>query len=190
MQSSTLNLQCFEMTWHGNVFCIGGFPSQKASNANPWCFLCCPWNELENKNWATVKSLIWGAPNPKTLMIIVSSCCCLCPIHWNQVLSREWRCSWSSADRRCSNYIWVINDFIAYLGVSYIRGLMVLDLIWHKTHLMTVIQPSDHFRLVKYTYRWQNTILSCLLRKVPVTYYYYSNSQSHFTWRVFVDHSP
>ena len=24
------------------------------------------------------------------------------------------RCSWSSADRRCSNYIWVIDNFIAY----------------------------------------------------------------------------
>ena len=34
---------------------------------------------------------------------------------------REWRCSWSSADRRCSNYIWVINNFIAYQGASYIR---------------------------------------------------------------------
>ena len=30
------------------------------------------------------------------------------------VLSREWRCSWSSADRRCSNYIWVVDNFIAY----------------------------------------------------------------------------
>ena len=29
------------------------------------------------------------------------------------VTSREWRCSWSSADRRCSNYIWVIDNFIA-----------------------------------------------------------------------------
>ena len=28
----------------------------------------------------------------------------LCSIHWSQVLSWEWRCSWSSADRRCSNY--------------------------------------------------------------------------------------
>ena len=27
---------------------------------------------------------------------------------------REWRCSWSSADRRCSNYIWVIDNSIAY----------------------------------------------------------------------------
>ena len=29
------------------------------------------------------------------------------------MLSREWRCSWSSADRRCSNYIWEINNFYA-----------------------------------------------------------------------------
>ena len=53
-------------------------------------------------------------------MILVSSCSCLCPIHWSQVLSQEWRCSWSSADRWRSNYIWVINKFI---GVAYIRGL-------------------------------------------------------------------
>ena len=41
------------------------------------------------------------------------------------MLSREWRCSWSSADRRCSNYIWVIDNFIAYYGVWYIRGFTV-----------------------------------------------------------------
>ena len=39
-------------------------------------------------------------------MFLVSSCSCLCPIHWSQVLSQEWRCRWSNADRRCSNYIW------------------------------------------------------------------------------------
>ena len=33
---------------------------------------------------------------------------------WSQMLSRERRCSWSSADRRCSNYIWLIDNFIAY----------------------------------------------------------------------------
>ena len=58
-------------------------------------------------------------------MILVSSCICLCPIYWSQVLSREWRCPWSSADRRCSNYIWVINNSIAYKGASYIRDLTV-----------------------------------------------------------------
>ena len=40
-------------------------------------------------------------------------------------LSREWRCSWSSADRRCSNYIWVMDNFIALQGASYIRDLTV-----------------------------------------------------------------
>ena len=38
----------------------------------------------------------------------------LYPIHWSQVLSPEWRYSWSNANRRCSNYIWVINKVIAY----------------------------------------------------------------------------
>ena len=42
-----------------------------------------------------------------------------------KVLSREWRCSWSSADRQCSNYIWVIHNFIAHQGVAYIRGLTI-----------------------------------------------------------------
>ena len=58
-------------------------------------------------------------------MFLVSFCSCLCPIYWSQVLSWEWWCSWSSADRWCSNYIWVINNFIAHLGVPYIRGSTV-----------------------------------------------------------------
>ena len=52
-------------------------------------------------------------------MFLLSSCICLCPIYWSHVLSCEWRCSWSSADRRCSNYIWVINNLIACKGASY-----------------------------------------------------------------------
>ena len=60
-------------------------------------------------------------------MFLVSSCSCLCPIQWSQVLSREWRCSWSSADRRCSNYIWVIDNFIAYIGATYIRDFTVVN---------------------------------------------------------------
>ena len=52
-------------------------------------------------------------------MIVVSSCSCFWPIHWSQVLSWEWRCSRSSADRRSLNYIWVITI------ASYIGGLTV-----------------------------------------------------------------
>ena len=47
-------------------------------------------------------------------IFLVSPCSCLCAIHWSQVLSREWRCSWSSAYRRCPNYSCVINNYIAY----------------------------------------------------------------------------
>ena len=32
-------------------------------------------------------------------MFLVSSCIYLCPIHWSRVFRREWRFSWSSADR-------------------------------------------------------------------------------------------
>ena len=64
-------------------------------------------------------------------MILVSSCSCLRSIHWSQVLSWEWRCSWSSADRRSSNYIWVINKFIAYLGATYTRGFTVSIIYYH-----------------------------------------------------------
>ena len=76
-------------------------------------------------NWCTAKPLIWDAPNPTTEMFLVSSCRCLCPIHWSMVLFREWRYSWSSADRRYCIYILVINKFIAYYVATYVRGLSV-----------------------------------------------------------------
>ena len=67
-------------------------------------------------------------------MFLLSSCSCLCPIYWSHVLSWEWRCSWSSADRRCSNYIWVINNLIAYKGAAYIRDFMVLHSVQGMEH--------------------------------------------------------
>ena len=57
---------------------------------------------------------------------LVLQLCCLCSTHWSRVLGWEQRCIWSSADRRCSNYICLINNFIAYQGVHYIRGLTVV----------------------------------------------------------------
>ena len=40
----------------------------------------------------------------------------------SRVSSGEWRCCWSSAARRCSNYIWVINNIL-----PTINGLVVSD---------------------------------------------------------------
>ena len=62
----------------------------------------------------------------KLTMLLVSSCNCSCTIYWSQMLSREWRCSWDSADRRCCNYIWMINNFISYQDAAYIRGLTII----------------------------------------------------------------
>ena len=83
-------------------------------------------------------------------MFLLSSCSRLCPIYWSQVLSWEWRCSWSSADRRCSNYIWVINNLIAYEGVTYIRDFMVIENI-----LMLLLQISIYWCITEHIWSCQ-----------------------------------
>ena len=59
----------------------------------------------------TAKPLVYVAPHLNVSRLVLQL---FCLIHWSQMWSREWRCSWSSANRWCSNYIWVINKFIAY----------------------------------------------------------------------------
>ena len=75
-------------------------------------------------------------------MFLVSACSCLCAMHWSQVLSGEWRCNWSSADRRCFNYIWVINIFINLLKCTYIRDLRYVKLCRHPL-ISTTIPTSS-----------------------------------------------
>ena len=69
---------------------------------------------------------------------------CLCPIHWSKVLSWEWRYSWSSADRRCSNYIWVINNFITYEVHLILAWLEVWRYIWKccQPRMATLVSAS------------------------------------------------
>ena len=77
-------------------------------------------SDIDNGNIPS-KNLQYKTQTPKMSKFLASSCSCLCAIYWSQVLNGEWRCSWSSADRWCSNYIWVINNFIAYWGASNIK---------------------------------------------------------------------
>ena len=100
-------------------------------------------------------------------MIVVSSCSCLL-IHWSQQLSWEWRCSWSSADRRCSNYIWLINNSIANSGASYIRGLtlgvlgrcsvtlLVLkqNIFWRTRSILWLLMTRLFESLLEHQYLW------------------------------------
>ena len=76
--------------------------------------------------WMTYKhhklSSISRTKSPK----LVLSYSCLCQLYWSWVFSREWKCSWSSAGRLCSNYIWAIMNLNAYQDVSYVRGLVAI----------------------------------------------------------------
>ena len=56
-------------------------------------------------------------------MFLVSSWSFLFPFHWSQVWSREWRWSWSSANKQWSNSIWVINNLLP------IKVWLILD-VW------------------------------------------------------------
>ena len=66
----------------------------------PWKFNWL-WNliktSLMRQACSTIKPVMYGTPNPQTEMFLVSSCSCICPIHWRMVFSWEWRWSWSSA---------------------------------------------------------------------------------------------
>ena len=95
------------------TYCFDGCPEYFAK----WGTLVMPQDQLsiflrfyQYWNNVTVKNLIHI--HPKTPCFALEL---ICPIQWSQVLSRERRCGWSSADRRCStNYIWVISKFMAY----------------------------------------------------------------------------
>ena len=125
-------------------------------------------------------------------MFLVSSCSCFCPIQWSQVLSREWRCSWSSADRRCSNYIWVIDNYIAYWGASYIRDLTV-GLYWFRQWLFgpkPLLLTNDDFimNLPNFMDIWiQNFLLFSEKRivghlNIKMPSYQHSNSYYKVRW--------
>ena len=73
-------------------------------------------------------------------MFLISSCSCLCPVHCSQVLSREWRCSWSSAYRRCSTTSeWSTN--LSATKVAYIRGFTVYP---HLTKISELLSIKNH----------------------------------------------
>ena len=55
---------------------------------------------------------------------------CICPIHRNQVLRQEWRCSWISAHRRCSNYEWSSGVLAIKCTLYYMLDNMYFLFAW------------------------------------------------------------
>ena len=87
------------------------------------------------------------------------------------MLSWEWRCSWSSANRWYSNYIWVVNKFIADKGAPYIRDFTAY--IYVNTHASSIVQlASDVFICMQFldtlsaVFKSQNLISSPHLTNV------------------------
>ena len=78
-------------------------------------------------------------------MFLVSSCSCLCPIHWSQVLGWEWRCSWSCANRWCSNYMSAMLQL--HLSDQQFYCLCVILEAWRYTQ-----QDNARDSIQKYTY--------------------------------------
>ena len=63
-------------------------------------------------------------------MFLISSYSCLCSIHWRQVLSREWRCSWSMPTGATSttsewsrillpSKVWLILEILWYMQKNF-----------------------------------------------------------------------
>ena len=82
-----------------------------------------------------------------------------------------------SIDRRCSNYIWVINNFIAYLGATYIRGFTVVikdyssKTHWHYFRTLDMPYLSEQACSLREMYLASpgenlNTIDQCAVRQV------------------------
>ena len=79
-----------------------------------------------------------------TYIYLFSPCSCLCPIHWNQMLSREWRCSWSIADRQLhqsDEQFYCLLRCVIYYRFDGILDLLGLTQIhWSLHHLFDFLK--------------------------------------------------
>ena len=114
-------------------------------------------------------------------MFLVSFCSCLRSIHWSQVLSWEWRCSWSSADSRCSNYIWIINNFYCLLRCDlYYRFYgHILGNYWNHNKMSVSIESADVLALKHQAISIHNTDPILVF---PKQFHNNGHFQSEETW--------
>ena len=106
----TLGSQCFyflacwaaDLWWEQPMGLILFVVSCYGQNKNGW---------ITNRKYRKTSSI--RRTKPKNFNII-SSCLAIVVAQSIKLFIREWRWSWSGDDRRCSNYIWVINKIIAF----------------------------------------------------------------------------
>ena len=102
------------------------------------------------------------------------------------MLSREWRCSWSIADRRCSNYIWVIDNFIAYKGAAYIRDFTVSHYNYAQDlHMKVKVLTHRRLKIKRFTTANHVTTktrhrIKLSIRCMPIIYHKISRALSQY----------
>ena len=88
-------------------------------------------------------------------MLLVSSCSCLCPIHWSRVKSRELRCGWSS------NYIWP-----TILLPAEVCLILELGGYKHQCLCATCVQYSTYHFSKLYMYHWDTSATPMELKEI------------------------
>ena len=112
------------------IYCVYKQSTERSYNMRSltrvsWLWLSCTESNLYNEAHQILKLKCFSS----CLAVVFAQ------FHCSQVLSRE-RCSWSSADRRCSNYIWMISNLNAYNAVTNVR--LILE-VWGNLHPFTAI---------------------------------------------------
>ena len=93
-------------------------------------------------------------------MFLVSSCSCLCSIHWSHALSREWRCSWKKiklsvhyrlpycalSAQFIHSTCHALNKYVIHRLTEYISPLCICKLPTANKHLNPT--STDHINLL------------------------------------------
>ena len=82
--------------------------------------------------------------------ILVSSCSCLFPFHWSQVLSREYGWTSATGDTPTTSE-W--STVLLLTDVTYIRGLTLLHVIVVHCRDMVTWQPSREMMIIAMVFR-------------------------------------
>ena len=119
--------------------------------------------------------LLWGLTLHKTQMFVYyckisnircikslkcfSSCSCLCAIYWSQLLSREWRCSWSTSPKHhqaiCTISSSYVNSNWSYSPETVKLGVDLCDLdLWPWpfawTSLLSLVITPENFMMIRW----------------------------------------
>ena len=118
-------------------------------------------------------------------MFLDSACSCLRTIHWSQVFNGEWRCSWSSADRRCSDYIWDHSEWSTISLSTQVRLILETWRYWkcmyHRAGVLVLGTRTHSTRVLNFRYSYftrtrefqSNSTRSCTRTRGQVLRYSY-----------------